>query len=168
MGRKSYQKRSLLSLIGKLSHACKVVLAGRLFLRRMIEQAKTARRLNHWVHLTAEFHSDLRWWQTFLEYWNGCSMIQVHCRRQPPDIGAWGCGASWGNQWLQCQWVSSWKSDSIAAKELLPIVLAVVVWGHQWHHQQVLVLCNNMVVVQVLNSQWCQDQLYALHYWMLE
>ena len=43
----SCRKRALLSLIGKLSHACKVVIAGRLFLRRMIETSKKARRLNH-------------------------------------------------------------------------------------------------------------------------
>ena len=163
-GRKSCQKRSLLSLIGKLSHACKVVLAGRIFLRRMIDRAKTARRLNHWVHLTAEFHSDLAWWRTFLDYWNGCSMMQVHCGNQTPDIvvatdasGAWGCGAQWGNEWLQCQWVSSWVSESIAAKEFLPIVLAVAVWGHQWRHKQVLFRCDNMAVVQVVNSQKCKD-----------
>ena len=174
-GRKSCQKRSLLSLIGKLSHACKVVLAGRIFLRRMIDRAKTARRL---VHLTAEFHSDLAWWRTFLDYWNGCSMMQVHCGNQTPDIvvatdasGAWGCGAQWGNEWLQCQWVSSWVSESIAAKEFLPIVLAVAVWGHQWRHKQVLFICDNMAVVQVVNSQKCKDPmllhlLRCMHFYM--
>ena len=58
-GRKSCQKRTLLSLIGRLSHVCKVVVAGRIFLQRMIDRAKAVRRLNHWVHLTADFHSDL-------------------------------------------------------------------------------------------------------------
>ena len=120
--------------------------------------------MNHWVHLTAEFHSDLAWWRTFLDYWNGCSMMQVHCGNQTPDIvvatdasGAWGCGALWGNEWLQCQWVSSWVSESIAAKEFLPIVLAVAMWGHQWRHKQVLFRCDNMAVVQVVNSQKCKD-----------
>ena len=103
-GRKSCQKRTLLSLIGRLSHACKVVVAGRIFLRRMIDRAKAVRRL-HWVHLTADFHSDLAWWISFLEYWNGCSMMRIHCDNQSPKIvvatdasGAWGCGAIWGNQ----------------------------------------------------------------------
>ncbi len=164
--KKSCQKRNLLSLIGKLSHACKVVLAGRIFLRRMIDRAKTVRRLNHWVHLTAEFHADLAWWQTFLEYWNGCSMMQVHCMNQVPDrvvatdaSGSWGCGAIWGNQWLQCQWENEWKDRSIAVKELLPIVLAVAVWGQQWRHQLVVFKCDNMAVVQIVNAQNCRDPL---------
>ncbi len=45
------RNRELLSLIGKLAHACKVVRVGRLFLRRMIELASRAKRIDHWVHL---------------------------------------------------------------------------------------------------------------------
>ena len=36
-GMKSCRKRDLLSIIGSLSHACKVVRAGRSFLRRLID-----------------------------------------------------------------------------------------------------------------------------------
>ena len=172
-----------MSLIGKLSHACKVVVAGRLFLRRMMEASKTARRLNHHVHLTADFHSDLAWWQTFLYHWNGRSMMQVHCPQANPDVeiatdasGSWGCGAVWGKQWLQGQWKNDWTAESIAAKELLPIVLAVAVWGPAWRHQQVFIQCDNMAVVQVINAQKCKDPLllhlmrclhFSQRYWTL-
>lgn len=47
--------------------------------------------------------------------------------------------------------------ESIAAKELVPIVLAVAVWGPQWRHKRVQVLCDNMAVVQVMNAQNCKD-----------
>ncbi len=63
-----------------------MVTAGRLFLRRMIETAKTVRRLNHWIHLEADFRSDLDWWSLFLGYWNGCSMMQTHCQDQAADV----------------------------------------------------------------------------------
>ena len=36
--------------------------------------------------------------------------------------GSWGCGAVWGNKWIQCPWNSSWTAESIVVKELLPIV----------------------------------------------
>ena len=42
------RKRELLSLIGKLSHACKVVCVGRSFLRRLIDRACKAKCLDHW------------------------------------------------------------------------------------------------------------------------
>ena len=54
-GRRHCRKRELLSLIGKLAHACKVVRVGRLFLRRMLNLASQAKRLYHWVHRNTEF-----------------------------------------------------------------------------------------------------------------
>ena len=47
-----------------------MVLAGRIFLRRMINWAKNSKviELNHWVHLTAEFHSDLAYIDTVLSF----------------------------------------------------------------------------------------------------
>ncbi len=61
-GRKACKKRDLLSLIGVLSHACKVVRAGRTFLRRLIELSVTAKKLEHFVRLSREARSDIEWW----------------------------------------------------------------------------------------------------------
>ena len=55
--RKAATKRQLLSLIGHLTHATKVVIPGRIFLRRMIDLSAKAKQLNHWVHLNQEFRS---------------------------------------------------------------------------------------------------------------
>ncbi len=47
--------------------------------------------------------------------------------------GVWGCGAFWQCHWFQIQWgAGQMASASIAAKELFPIVVACVVWGHMW------------------------------------
>ena len=51
--RKSCQKRELLSLIGQLHHACKVVRPGRRFLRRMISLSTVAKELHHHIGSTA-------------------------------------------------------------------------------------------------------------------
>ena len=92
--------------------------------------------------------------------------MQVHCLHSNPDVeiatdasGSWGCTAVWGKQWLQCQWKNDWTAESIALKELHPIVLAVAVWGPAWRHQQVLIQCDNVAVVQVINVQKCKDPL---------
>ena len=163
--RKKCKQRDLLSLIGKLNHASKVVIAGRIFLRRMIDTAYTVRQLHHWVHLNASFRSDLEWWIAFLEKWNGRSMMEVHNPCWNPQIvfstdasGSWGCGAVWKKEWMQCPWNGSWTDKGIATKELLPIVLAMALWGEQWAHKHVLVQSDNMAVVHVINSLKCKDQ----------
>lgn len=78
----------------------------------------------------------------------------------PPDAvlfsdasGHWGCGAIWDSHWIQCQWSGTWEDQSIAAKELLPIVLAVAIWGESWSGKQVLARCDNMAAVEVLRSR---------------
>ena len=41
----------------------------------------------------------------------------------------------------------------VAAKELLPILIACAVWGHRWMKSQVQCLCDNEAVVAVLRSR---------------
>ena len=76
--RKKATKRQLLSLIGHLGHAAKVVTPGRAFIRRRIDPAHSRRELHHWMYLNAEFKSDLQWWNLFLDRWNGKSCLAVH------------------------------------------------------------------------------------------
>ena len=166
--RKHCSKRELLSLIGKLVHACKVVRVGRIFLRRMIDTAHSVRHLHYQIRLNVEFRSDLEWWVLFLERWNGRSMREVHNPQWDPDIvfssdasGSWGCGAVWNHNWLQCPWNGVWSDKSIAAKELVPVVLACAIWGRQWQHKKVLVLCVNMAVVHIVNDFKCKDKILS-------
>ena len=94
--RKSCTKRELLSLVGHLSHACKVIKPGRPFLRRLIELSTIAKELHH--HNVAT-RSDLHWWKFFLEHWNGVGKMSA-LSKHPPEVmvtsdasGHWGCGA---------------------------------------------------------------------------
>ena len=75
INKKSCIKRELLSLIGQLQHACCVVRPGHTFLRRMITLSSVPKELYHRIRLSAAFRSDLAWWDTFLESWNGTSMM---------------------------------------------------------------------------------------------
>ena len=53
-GKKSCTKRDLLSIIGSLSHAAKVIRSGRAFLRRLIDLSKLAKRPHHHIRLSQE------------------------------------------------------------------------------------------------------------------
>lgn len=63
-------------------------------------------------------------------------MMNAAKSSQPPEVtfssdasGRWGCGAVWQDAWLQVQWNRQWQDQQIAAKELVPIVLACAIWG---------------------------------------
>ena len=98
--RKAALKHDLLSLIGQLVHACKVVIPGRIFLRRTFDLASSYYKLDHWIRLNEGFRLDLMWWDTFMESWNGVSLLKSHTNRHPDfhvftdASGSWGCGAT--------------------------------------------------------------------------
>ena len=71
------KKRELLSIIGKLIFISRVVRAGRTFVRRMIDLAKTVKHLHYRVKLNAVMKADIEWWITYLPTWNGVSFMYV-------------------------------------------------------------------------------------------
>ena len=56
-------------------------------------------------------------------------------------------------QWFFGSWRSSRREQSIAYKELFPVVIAAHVWGHQWCRQHVLFRSDNDSVVHILLSR---------------
>ena len=157
--RKFCRKRELLSLIGQLQHACRVVRAGRTFLRRMIDLSSSIRELDHWVRLNREFRSDLRWWDLFLVDWNGVAFCRGVIPRPSDASGRWGCGAfSDRGEWFQFRWPAEWEGVHITGKELLPIVVSCAVWGCQWQCCTIRCLCDNAAVVAIIRSGSSRDQ----------
>ena len=87
--------------------------------------------------------------------------------------GSWGCGAVWSQNWFHCPWNEAWAGVPITTKELVPIVLAVALWGKVWRNSHVLVLCDNLAMVMVLRTQTCKDAvmmhlLRSLHFFLVE
>ena len=125
-------KRELQSLIGLLNHAASVVGPGRTFLRGLIDALPYAAAQHHHVRLNQIARSDIMWWSLFIDRWNGVSVIPSPVANvffSSDASGTWGCGAAWGPMWIQLQWPSEWEEENIAAKELMPIVLASALWG---------------------------------------
>ena len=158
--RASAKKRELLSLIGMLSHAASVVRPGRTFLHSLIDASATVQDVEHWVHLNAMARADIAWWHAFLQSWNGVSLLPSNA---PPLIltsdasGSWGCGAVYLSAWFQVQWPQEWAQVPIAPKELVPIVMAMALWGPQWAGSVVCCHCDNAAVVATINKGSTRD-----------
>ena len=166
MGKRAGKKRELESLLGHLQHAAVVVRPGRTFVRRLIELLATVRGHDQWVRLNESARSDLTWWSTFMEGWNGVSMMPSTSSPvivlETDASGSWGCGGCWGQQWFQWKWEGPSAEWLISPKELLPILLAMMVWGEYWKGQEIECRCDNMAVVAVINSG-CSKELIIMH-----
>ena len=155
--RRSCTKKELLSLIGHLQHAARIVKPGRPFLRRMIDLSSSTQELHHHIRLRGEFKSDLQWWLLFMERWNGVSMMSSLGWATPEVVltsdasGHWGCGAFLASgEWFQLRWRGEWQEVHITAKELLPIVMACAMWAGRWRSKTVKCLCDNAAVVAII------------------
>ena len=134
-GKRTCTKRRLLSLIGKLAFACKVVPPGRIFLRRLIDQSTTVGSLHHHVTFTQEARADFAWWTHFLPNWSGTSLfLDTEWFPSPDmelytDISNAAYRAYWAGKWSNAAWPPHQTHHTIAWKELYAILAACSTWG---------------------------------------
>ena len=103
-------KRQLLSLVGLLSFAAKVVPLGRTFVRRLLYLAKSIPQLDTLFDLSEDAQQDIKWWHTFLPTWNGRKFFSDVVLTQNLDLKLYtdafgtGYGAVVGDCWFNGCW----------------------------------------------------------------
>ena len=151
----SCTKRELLSLIGKLAFASKVIKPGRIFVRRLIEASTTVDSLGKIIVLDPETKADIIWWDTFVQEWNGISIIQEAFTSSETlqfytdASGSKGYGAIFGKKWLWGEWPESHRPLHINIKELLAIIIAVETWGHLLYNKQIIIHTDNKTICAI-------------------
>lgn len=163
-GRSKCTKRELLSLLGHLNFATRVLPPGRSFVARLLEAAKRVKELHHFVSINAACRADLHMWEYLLEHWNGVSLFIDEVPTAADDInlftdasGTLGFGGFYQGQWFHGTWPQDLLKSlgdelSIAFQELYPIVIAAILWGSLWSRKKILFFCNNLAVVYILNK----------------
>ena len=116
--KKKCTKRELLSLIGKLAFAAKVVRSGHSFLCRLISTSVT--KLHHHVTLNLEARKDIHWWSDFLPTWNEISIIPDKDWSYQTDLEIFtdassmlGYGPYYHGKWFYGPWPTGLPDDSI-------------------------------------------------------
>ena len=97
--------------------------------------------------------------------------MHVHKKEGTPQIvlhtdasGNWGCGPFRENDGSNTNGSLPSYKKSIALNELLPIVLACMLWGLLWAHKHVEVQCDNAAVVDILRTKTrkCKEIMHLL------
>lgn len=163
LSRTSCTKRELLSLLGHLNFACRVIYPGRAFVSYLIRLSCTVKELHHHVKITNECRLDLRMWSYFLQQWNGISFflddeetaanqLQFFTDATPVGFGGyyngkWFCGK------FDYDMIPGDCKASMALFELYPIVMAVALWGKYWHRKRIIVNCDNVATTEIINHR---------------
>ena len=155
--KKRASKRQLQQLAGRLNWACKVVFGGRTFLRRILDLMNSMSKPASQCRLTLEFHRDLIWLENFLETFNG--MCDFTHTRPVTDIytdaSQFGLGAYFQGDWFYSNLLVDNPALAflhINFKEALCIIFALIHWAPLLRNKQVIIYCNNMAAVAMLNK----------------
>ena len=162
INRKKCTKVELLSLIGSLSFACKVIRPGRIFLRRLIDLSTTVSNLHHHIDISSSARLDFNMWSSLLSTWNGSSVIQTTTSSFElqlfTDASFKGFGAFFNGLWFSSPWQFDISSFHIATLELFAVYAAVIVWGDSFRHRHILIYSDNAAIVQVWETGSSRDK----------
>ena len=151
--------KELQSLIGKLNFACKAILPGRAFCRRLIDATIGVKKSFHKIRVSRNMVKDLVTWQSFLKNYNGATMMLDEDSKildlYTDASGGLGFGAYFEGHWTMGPWPEKIQSSKIDImyKELFPIVLSLLLWGESFKNSRVVFHCDNAAVVAIVNKQ---------------
>ncbi len=160
----SVSKRDLLSLLGHLNFAMRIIPQGRSFVSRLLDLSKTVKELHETIILDPGCLSDIRFWSLFLDEWNGISFFYNDKSETSASIEFFtdaapsvGFGGFFKGEWFSEAWPKEMLNLPSACKstalfELYPIVVASLLWGSKWSRKQIVVLCDNEATVNMINK----------------
>ena len=168
-------KKSLQSLLGKLFWVSRVVRLARVFMGRLLQQLRdmASQGDNVKVKLSDEARKDLRWWDRFLDHFNGIQMIidedpfpleLDQLLDRPYDVYAgdatpMGGGGFYGKQYWSRLLPRDLQDPSIPihVKEFLVLIVSSRLWGEDWTGRAVTLFCDNIAVVDTINHKKPKD-----------
>ncbi|MEE4247451.1 MAG: reverse transcriptase domain-containing protein [Kangiellaceae bacterium] len=164
--RRSVKLRDMQSLLGLLNFACRVIVPGRPFLRRLINCTLGVSQPHHHVTLSAGAQADLKAWLLFLDSFNGVSILPDPffsdsdvLKLYSDAAGSRGFAAVFGSHWFSGGWPASWPTVHITLQELFPITLILEIWGPLLVGKRVFFHSDNLAVVHIVNRQTAKDPL---------
>ena len=160
--RKYFTRRQLQSVIGKLMFIHKVVKPARLFVNRLLE---ALRNMGDREKMSEGIQRDINWFCNFVDTFNGtCHYIHppVLCVESIElDACLTGLGACYESYVYHYQFKQAEVPTlfNIAHIEMWNVLVALRVWGPLWASKSVIIKCDNIAVVHVLNTGSTKDHI---------
>jgi hypothetical protein len=119
--------------------------------------------------VSEEMKKDLRWWDSFIESWNGIHLMyddqwDSQAVKVFTDACGSGYGAVVGDNWFQGEWTEDElreakraKSISMVYLEFKVLVLAASTFGHRWSTKSIEFKTDNESTVAVNKTQYSSD-----------
>ena len=161
--RVSVTKKQTQSLVGVLNFVAICVKPGRIFMSRILNFLRTCPELGECL-IPDELRADIRWWLTFLPFYNGISVIPDRDWSDPDDIIACDACLTGAGGWYQGQYFHATFPSyvqnlgmHINGLEMLTLTVALKIWGRFLAGKKVTMLCDNLSTVVVIQTGKARD-----------
>ncbi len=157
-------KRELLSVLGHLNFAMRIIPQGRPFISHLLTLASSTHALEDQIALTNSCCNELSLWISFFKRWNGLSFFYKNLISSPVDIQLFtdaapsiGYGGFYQGRWFASTWPCQLSNLPQSAAysalfELYPIVIAAFLWGKEWSATSIIIHCDNEATVHRVNK----------------
>ncbi|XP_045206268.2 uncharacterized protein LOC123558456 [Mercenaria mercenaria] len=124
-----------------------------------------ASKPHHFIRVSAGMRYDMEVWELFLKDFNGIcyfsdlhwtSSVDLELFTDACGNSDYGCGAYFQGRWCFLQWPSDLPCEvlkDITYLELIPIMLALSVWGHLLNKKKILFRTDNNSLVHIINTR---------------
>ena len=185
LSQKKTTVHQLQKLTGFLNFLGRAIVPGRAFTRRMYAYTKSDKlKKHHHVHINGELRSDMTTWREFLQhpsifarpfldYNSELIADEIFMLSDSAGRSDLSYGAICQESWMYGRWNSDFikqKSPSIEYLELWALVAGVKTWIHRFKNQRVVLFCDNMSVVQMINNTTssCRNCMVLIRMFVLE
>lgn len=166
LGKKKITLRELQSLVGSLNFCARAIPSARAFNRRFCDAMCGIEKPGHFIRVSVEMKEDILMWLSFLDKFNGTNSFGTINWVSNADIKLFtdssgnpelGCGLYLSGRWSFFQWPPEWSDIDIMLDitflELVPIVLAMFIFGGELSNKQILFYCDNKPLCSILNKK---------------
>ena len=169
--KKSLSKKSYQSLIAKLIYIHKCVAPARTFVNRILSLFRYNSHKSR-IQLTQDFFRDIQWFLKFFPAFNGITFFRKSPIPRLDSLHLDAClGAIWNHRVYSTPIIPIPNFTlGIVHLEMWNIVIALRMWGHLWCHSSIQIFCDNLAVVQVMNTYKTKDPFLSIcdrNVWLL-
>ena len=177
--------KELQQLCGFLNFLGRAIVPGRAFTRRLYAYTKSpVLKTHHHVKVNREMRLDLLMWEKFLHSPEIFSRPFIDFNDElvadkldmysdvskNPELGF---GATCGSSWMFSQWSQELircENPSIEYLELYALVAGFLAWGYRFVNRRIILFCDNMSVVEMVNStsSTCRNCMVLIRILVLE
>lgn len=152
LSKETITARQLARIIGRCSAMCKAIFPGRLQLRNAYRLLRTKSSWDSVLSLTDPVITDLKWWKSALNSWNGAAIIAGSIDYQvETDASSIGWGVSFGEMKAQGLWTRNMSCRSSNYRELFTVLMALRTFRNQFQGKTIQILSDNITTVAYLN-----------------